>query len=88
MFPFILMFTLWIASGKTKGSGPLDQMVAVIFRILYALSFLMGYAVAQLVEALRYKLEGDGLGFRCGHWNFSLTIFWPHYDPGVKPTCN
>ena len=33
----------------------------------------MGHAVAQLVEALRYKLEGHGLdSLRC-HWNFTLT---------------
>jgi len=31
------------------------------------------YAVAQLVEALRYKPEGRGFDFRWCHWNFSLT---------------
>jgi hypothetical protein len=30
-------------------------------------------AVAQLVEALRYKLEGRGFDSRCGHWDFSLS---------------
>jgi len=45
----------------------------------------MGYAVVQLVAALRYKLEGHRLGFECGHWNFSLTVsFWPHYGPGAN----
>jgi len=29
--------------------------------------------VAQLVEALHYKLEGRGFDFRWFHWNFSLT---------------
>jgi hypothetical protein len=29
-------------------------------------------AVAQLVEALRYKPEGRGFDFRRCHWNFSL----------------
>jgi hypothetical protein len=33
----------------------------------------MGHAVAQLVEALRYKPEGRGFDFRWCHWNFSLT---------------
>ena len=33
----------------------------------------MGYAVAQLVEALRYKPEGRGFDSRWCHWNFSLT---------------
>jgi len=33
----------------------------------------MGHAVAQLVEALRYKPEGRGFDSRWCHWNFSLT---------------
>jgi hypothetical protein len=33
------------------------------------------HAVAQLVEALRYKSEGRGFDSRWCHWNFSLTIF-------------
>ena len=33
----------------------------------------MGYAVAQLVEALRYKPEGLEFDFRSSHWNFSVT---------------
>ena len=32
-----------------------------------------GYAVKQLVEALRYKPEGRGFDSRWGHWNFSVT---------------
>ena len=32
-----------------------------------------GYAVAQLVEALRYKPEGLGFDSRRSHWNFSVT---------------
>jgi len=31
-----------------------------------------GHAVAQLVEALRYKPEDRGLDSRWCHWNFSL----------------
>ena len=31
------------------------------------------HAVAQLVEALRYKSEGRGFDSRWCHWNFSLT---------------
>jgi hypothetical protein len=41
--------------------------------ILLCMSQGMGYAVAQLVEALRYKLEGRGFDSRWCHWNFSLT---------------
>ena len=32
-----------------------------------------GHAVAQLVEALRYKLEGCGFDSRWCHWIFSLA---------------
>ena len=32
-----------------------------------------GHAVAQLVEALRCKLEGHGFDSRWFHWNFSLA---------------
>jgi len=49
----------------------------------------MGHAVAQLVEALRYKPEGRGFGSRWCHWNFSLTkSFRPHYGPGVDSASN
>jgi hypothetical protein len=34
---------------------------------------LTGHAVAQLVEALRYKPEGRGFDSRWCHWIFSLT---------------
>jgi len=34
---------------------------------------IRGHAVAQLVEALRYKLEVRGFDSRWCHWNFSLT---------------
>ena len=48
-----------------------------------------GHAVAQLVEALRYKPEGRGFDSRWCHWNFSLTIsFQPHYGPGVDSASN
>jgi hypothetical protein len=33
----------------------------------------LGHKVAQLVEALCYKLEGCGFDSRWCHWNFSLT---------------
>ena len=47
------------------------------------------YAVAQLVQALRYNPEGCGFDSQWGHWNFSLTYsFWPHYDFGVDSASN
>jgi len=43
-----------------------------------------GYAVAQLVEALRCKPEDRGFDSRWCHWNFSLTYsFRLPYGPGV-----
>ena len=41
--------------------------------ILLAVGDVVGTAVAQLVEALRYKSEGRGFDSRWCHWNFSLT---------------
>jgi len=50
---------------------------------------MSGHAVAQLVEALRYKPEGCGFDYRWCHWNFSLTEFFrPHYGPGVDLASN
>jgi len=49
----------------------------------------MGHAIAQLVEALRYKSEGRGFDSRWCHWNFSFTqTFRPHYGPGVDSASN
>jgi hypothetical protein len=48
-----------------------------------------GHAVAQLVEALRYKPEGRGFDSRLFHLNFSLKLsFLPHYGPGVDSASN
>jgi hypothetical protein len=47
------------------------------------------HAVAQLVDALRYKPEGHGFDSRWGHWSFSLTLFFrPHYGPVVDSASN
>ena len=49
----------------------------------------LGRAVAQLVDALRYKPEGRGFDSRWCHWNFSLAeSFRPHYGPGVDSATN
>jgi len=37
------------------------------------LDYTLGHAVAQLVEALRYKSEGRGFDSRWCNWNFLLT---------------
>ena len=50
---------------------------------------LLGYAVAQLVEALRNKPEGRGFDSRWCYRNFSLTYsFRLHYGPGVDSASN
>jgi hypothetical protein len=45
-------------------------------------AYVLGHAVAQLVEALRYKPEGRGFDCRWCYWNFSSTqSFRPHCGP-------
>jgi len=39
--------------------------------------YVKGHAVAQLVEALRYKPEGRGFDSRWCHWNFFIDIILP-----------
>jgi hypothetical protein len=41
--------------------------------IMKELGNLLGHAVAQLVEVLRYKLNGRGFDSRWCLWNFWLT---------------
>jgi len=57
-------------------------------RYHWILETLSGHAVAQLVEALRYKPESGGFDSRWCHWNFSLISFRPHYGPGVDSASN
>jgi len=45
----------------------------LLLRKYFWYSFLLWHAVAQLVEALRYKSEGRRFDSRWCHWNFSLT---------------
>ena len=47
-----------------------------------------GYAVAQLVEALRHKPEVRGFDSRWCLWNFTLTSFRSHYGPAVDSSSN
>jgi hypothetical protein len=49
----------------------------------------MQHGVAQLVDPLRYNLEGRGFDFRWCHCNFSLTqSFRPRYGPGFDSAYN
>jgi hypothetical protein len=60
------------------GSELYRKVVQLTPQTSYARSFILAkgegwHAVAQLVEALRYKPEGRGIDSRWCHWNFSLT---------------
>ena len=55
----------WYNHGDGKGCGSARARVYVYI--------YWGYAVAQLVEALRYKTERHGFDTRWCHLNFSLT---------------
>jgi hypothetical protein len=45
--------------------------------------------VVQLVEVLRYKLEGRGIDYRWFYWNFLFTkSFQPHYGHGGNSDSN
>jgi hypothetical protein len=49
----------------------------------------VGYAMAQLVEALWYKPEGRGFDSRYENWDFSIdVILRPLYYPGVDRAPN
>ena len=52
-----------------RHSGIKKKILALLLKPLV----IPGHAVAQLVEALRYKPEGRGFDSRWCHWNFSLT---------------
>jgi len=50
---------------------------------------LVNVTVGQMVEALRYKLEGRGFDSRWCHGKFSLTqSFRPHNGPGFDSASN
>jgi hypothetical protein len=53
---------LWVSSVYPGNTG-----------ILSYSNYTTGYAVAQLVEALRYEPKGRRFDSRWSHWNFSVT---------------
>jgi hypothetical protein len=71
----IILLDLLTADGYLWIGGYLDicQNFARISSFCMTDGGYAGYAVAQLVEALRYKSEGRGFDSRWCHWNFSLT---------------
>jgi len=53
------------------------------FEIIFSFPLALGYAVAQLVEALHYNPEDHGFDFRWCYWNFLFTqSFRPQYGLG------
>ena len=61
----------WICSDVTDWFKKMDSISYVY--ISWTMHGMWGHAVAQLVEALRYKPEGRGFDSQLSHWNFSLT---------------
>jgi len=49
------------------------KILSLVYTIYMCVCVGGGHAVTQLVEALRYKLEGHAFDSRLCHWNFSLT---------------
>ena len=49
---------------------------------------IVGHAVAQLVEALRYKLEGHGFDSRWCHWKFTDIILPATCGPRIDSASN
>jgi len=68
-----------------------SRQITVVFekfnKMLYV--YMLGYAVARLVEALSYKPKGRGFDSRCVtgifHWHNPSR---PNYGPGVDLACN
>jgi hypothetical protein len=75
---------MWYRCISTKESV---MILYIPFPLLYFT--VHTYAVAQLVEALRYKPEGRRLDFRWCHWDFSLTqSLRSHYGTWIDSACN
>ena len=70
------MTYLLTAIGLTPAGSSTVHIVVVVVQYIYIYIYIYiyrGHAVAQLVEALRYKPEGRGFDSRWCHWNFSFT---------------
>ena len=83
----------WSNSPHVTNYQTAQKMLSCMFIYLFlVLAMLLsithiiqcGYAVAQLVEALRYKLQGAEFDSQCGHSDFLSTYsFWPHHGCGA-----
>ena len=71
----MFLFNLWSKSTYVIYTAALFYIQVLLSHISKQydiLQYRMGHAVAQLVEALRYKPEGRGFDSRWCHWNFSF----------------
>jgi hypothetical protein len=57
---------------------------------VFTCSYKYGPAIAQLVEALRYKPEGREFHSRWCHWKFFIDVILPValWPTGVDSACN
>jgi hypothetical protein len=55
----------------------IDIILCLSFIFYILIYYNRWYAVAQLVETLRYKSEGRGFDSRLCQWNFSIHIILP-----------
>ena len=70
--PYMYRGNVVIKINKKKLHGVIIQNSVIILEYSLCKVVKGGYAVEQLVEALRYKSESRGCDSRC-HWNFPLT---------------
>ena len=70
---------------QLKGDRHFSVTTEKRFQIIHVPSSKRGHAVAQLVEALRYKPEGREFDSRWCHWNFAL---YNPSSPGVDSASN
>jgi len=66
-------FSHYSITHAIHGGGGETQIGDGWAEVFYISNLCVRHAVAQLVEALRYKPEGRGFDSRWCHWNFSLT---------------
>jgi hypothetical protein len=67
-------------------------IMALFFHVTWLMRTLFSWDIRQavewLLEALCYKPEGRGIGFRWGGFFQFTKSFQPHYSPGVDSAYN
>jgi len=72
-FPFFCHINLIAKIFSCFSSSLFPRQATCCLFFLLGLTFSLGHAVAQLVEAIPYKTESRGFRSRLCHWNFSST---------------